>query len=140
VSCFSLLVCVSFISSYSKLSLLAAAYKDREQVLEYSRKLGFLTGQESARMNEAHIDSVMALGLPFACEGEYCFGQQTVTSSVRDNIPTMVNERLTPPPQETYSLHRKLAGSFLLCTKLKANVNVRQLLFEIAGTQIAEKN
>merc|ERR1711916_350335 len=90
-------------------------------------------GKESSRMNEAHIDSVMALGLPFATEGEYCFGQQTVTSSVRDNIPTMVNERLTPPPQETYSLHRKLAGSFLLCTKLKAQVDVRQLLFAIWG-------
>lgn len=39
----------------------------------------------------------------------------------------MLKERLTPPPKEAYSLHRKLSGAFLTCIKLKASVHCRCL-------------
>lgn len=110
--------------------IVAAAENDRAEVLRYSTELGFLTGKESEAMKRAHVDSVLALGMPFQTRGKYDFASQKVTSTVQSNVPTMINERLTPPPPETYSLHRKLAGSFLLCTKLKACVDVRSLLFD----------
>ena len=33
-----------------------------------------------------------------------------------------------PPPQETYSLHRKLSGAFLLCGPLASRIACRLLL------------
>lgn len=45
----------------------------------------------------------------------------------------MLKERLTPPPEETYGLHRKLSGAFLLCAKLNAEVPCQKLFEDIVG-------
>ena len=109
--------------------LLAASRSDRETVQDLSVDLGYLTGHESSTMLNAHIDSVLTLAEPFS-EGSpevYDFRDQTITDRVRGLIPVMVRERLSPPPEETYSLHRKLSGAFLLCARLGSRVRCREL-------------
>lgn len=78
-------------------------------------------------MEEAHVEAVMILGEAFHCKGPFDFAAQDTTRRIHNLIPVMMNHRLTPPPEETYSLHRKMAGSFLLCTKLSAKVDCRAL-------------
>ncbi|KAH3711877.1 hypothetical protein DPMN_071552 [Dreissena polymorpha] len=121
-----------FVDTYIRI-IRAAADNDRQGVLVHSRECGFLTGYETKEMERAHVDSVMILGEAFHCNGPFDFHNQNTTHRIHNLIPVMMNHRLTPPPEETYSLHRKMAGSFLLCTKLKANVDCRALfepLFE----------
>jgi aarF domain-containing kinase len=37
----------------------------------------------------------------------------------------------SPPPEEVYTLHRKLAGAYTLCIKLGAVIPCRDLLEEV---------
>ncbi|KAJ3025002.1 UNVERIFIED_CONTAM: hypothetical protein HDU68_007574 [Siphonaria sp. JEL0065] len=123
----------SFTDTYLKL-LKAASIKDRNASIKYSQDLGFLTGYESEAMLNAHLNSLFLLSSPFSPSQTtpFDFGAQSITSSVRADIPTMLKERLTPPPDESYSLHRSLSGSFLLCAKLGARVDCARLFASIA--------
>jgi aarF domain-containing kinase len=117
-----------FVQPYVNI-LIAASKEDREAIRTLSLELGYLTGDESPAMLSAHTDSVLTLAEPFKLSGPevYDFRDQTITDRVRDLIPVMVRERLAPPPEETYSLHRKLSGAFLLCARLGSRVPCREL-------------
>eukprot|EP00003_Mantamonas_plastica_P027530 TRINITY_DN5936_c0_g1_i3.p2 TRINITY_DN5936_c0_g1~~TRINITY_DN5936_c0_g1_i3.p2 ORF type:complete len:132 (+),score=40.99 TRINITY_DN5936_c0_g1_i3:33-428(+) len=118
----------------------ASAIKDRQACIDASIKLGFLTGDETSAMMKAHSDSAFIIGEPFHTDEPFDFATQDMTHRVRKIIPTMVKYRLTPPPEESYSLHRKLAGAFLLCTKMKAKIPCRQMFFDVFDNYKFEEN
>lgn len=117
-----------FIQLYTGV-LQAASKQDRKACEKLSIDLGYLTGYDSKAMVNAHIDSVMTLAEPFMAFADdvYDFKDQTVTDRVRSFIPIMLRERLAPPPEETYSLHRKMSGAFLLCARLGSRVRCKEL-------------
>jgi aarF domain-containing kinase len=132
-----------FVAQYMSL-LAAAARRDRDALVDYSQRLGYLTGHESRAMLDAHVASILTLSEPFlqSAPEVYDFADQTITERVRDLIPVMVRERLSPPPEETYSLHRKLSGAFLLCARLGSRVRCRELFeraLEKTDLDVAQK-
>jgi aarF domain-containing kinase len=94
-----------FVDKYIRI-IRAAADGDRESILKWSRDLKFLTGYETKAMENAHTDAVLILGEAFATDGEFDFGKQNTTKRINNLVPVMLKHRLTPPPEETYSLHR----------------------------------
>ncbi|EDW62621.1 atypical kinase COQ8B, mitochondrial [Drosophila virilis] len=111
-----------FIRNYRQV-IISAAQNNRDGVLQMSREMGFLTGYETKQMEQAHVDAVMILGEIFRYDGDFDFGKQNTTERLAALVPTMVAHRLCPPPEEIYSIHRKLSGIFLLCARLNVRMN-----------------
>ncbi|XP_010214913.1 PREDICTED: aarF domain-containing protein kinase 4-like, partial [Tinamus guttatus] len=109
----------------------AAADGDRDKVLRKSRDLKFLTGFETKAFEAAHVDAVMILGEAFASPEPFDFGAQSTARRIRALVPAMPRERLVPPPEPSYSLHRKMAGSFLACAQLQARVRCQSLFDDV---------
>ena len=120
----------AFVTDY--LHIIDAAIRgDRDRIVHHSLKLGFLSEKDNTIMIDAHIKATMLLARPFASSVPFDFGSQDVTGSIRSIIPIMLANRSSPPPRETYSLHRKLSGTFLLCTMLKARVDCLPMFNEV---------
>nr|GMC93600.1 protein ABC transporter 1, mitochondrial [Ipomoea batatas] len=119
-----------FVDDYLRM-VLACANSDREAVIEMSKRLGFLTGAESDVMIDTHVQAGFVVGLPFSKMGGYDFRSNNIIQSISNLGATMLRHRLTPPPEEAYSLHRKLLGAFLACIKLGAVVPCRELLLQV---------
>uniref|UniRef100_A0A8C5DT33 Atypical kinase COQ8B, mitochondrial-like n=1 Tax=Gouania willdenowi TaxID=441366 RepID=A0A8C5DT33_GOUWI len=120
----------SFTDDYIQV-VYAASVGDRATVLSKSKELKFLTGFETKAFQEAHVEAVMILGEAFASSEPFNFGTQSTTQRIQSLIPVMLRHRLTPPPEETYSLHRKMAGSFLICSKLNASITCKDMFLDV---------
>uniref|UniRef100_A0A182XHI3 ABC1 atypical kinase-like domain-containing protein n=1 Tax=Anopheles quadriannulatus TaxID=34691 RepID=A0A182XHI3_ANOQN len=120
----------AFMDDYLRV-IIAATKNDRQQILELSRKMGFLTGYETPAMEKAHVDAVLILGEVFSVPGEFEFGRQSTTKKIAALVPVMIAHRLCPPPEEIYSLHRKLSGVFLLCARLNAKIDCKPIFNEV---------
>jgi aarF domain-containing kinase len=130
-----------FVDPYVNI-LIASSKNDKDKIRDLSVQLGYLTGSESPAMRDAHIQSVLTLAEPFQGSGPdiYDFRDQTITDRVRGLIPVMVRERLAPPPEETYSLHRKLSGAFLLCARLGSRVPCKELFGNAVAVWRKDRN
>ena len=83
-------------------------------------------------MEEAHVQAGALVGTPFGTPGLYDFGaHDQLTRRVAAHSATMLRHRLKAPPPEVYSLHRRLAGAFLVNMKLRARVPCQALLEEV---------
>jgi aarF domain-containing kinase len=122
----------AFVDDYLRL-VWAAANGDRETIREVSLRVGFLTGHESKAMLNAHIESGLVVGEPFTGAGgvPFDFKASGITTRVGAHGAVFAEERLTAPPNEVYSLHRKLAGAFLICIRMGAKIHCRDLLEDV---------
>ena len=66
---------------------------------------------------------------PLAYRGIYDFAGSGLVSRARDAaLEVILGKGLRSPPPATMFLHRKLLGTFLICARLRAAINVRSLI------------
>ncbi|KAJ8544415.1 hypothetical protein ON010_g11852 [Phytophthora cinnamomi] len=117
---------------------LASIQSHEKTLVDYSIKMHFLTGDESPAMMRAHVAAGMVVGEPFRSHEPFDFQKSKLTTRLGQHTEVFMHGRLTPPPQEVYSLHRKLAGAFLMCIKLRAVVPCRDVLENVQQLRAQE--
>lgn len=97
--------------------------------MKQSYKMKFLTGDENEQMLRAHKLSGFTVGEPFQDTHEpFDFRESNISTRMGEHTSVFLQHRLTPPPAEIYTLHRKLAGAYMLCIKLGCVINCRDML------------
>lgn len=103
---------------------------DRDALRAAMLEVGFFVAEERADRVEALLDLFLIGCEPFAHRGIYDFAASDVPARAREAGLDLTFGKgfLRPPPPETIFLHRKLGGTYLLCARIGARVNVRALL------------
>lgn len=103
---------------------------DREAMARAALAIGYFDENTLHKHKEAVLDMFEMALEPVTCKDAYDFGITDVGSRLRQAGMALGVDRdfWHVPPIDTLFLHRKLGGLFLLAARLKARVNVRQLV------------
>jgi len=105
--------------------------EDPDGARDYAQKLGYLAEGGSDDYCERVLSVIRLIYEPIRTRGNYDFSKSDLFSRARDvGIEMALGDRrsyVVPPPETSY-LHRKLMGSFLLCTRIQARVDVQALI------------
>jgi predicted unusual protein kinase regulating ubiquinone biosynthesis (AarF/ABC1/UbiB family) len=106
--------------------------EDNFAVRQYAEQIGYMSEDDSIPHAERLLDMIRLVCEPIIHDAVYDFGASDMSARARDAgmelaLKSRRGELRTPPP-ETVFLHRKLVGSYLLCARLGARVNVRRLI------------
>jgi len=108
----------------------AAMSDDRQAVKEAAIAMGYLAADAPAEHADGLVDLILMAGEPLRHHGPYDFAMSDLFGRAQACGQDLVFRRgfKRTPPGETLFLHRKFVGTFLLCTRLRARVNVHSLV------------
>jgi predicted unusual protein kinase regulating ubiquinone biosynthesis (AarF/ABC1/UbiB family) len=102
---------------------------DRRAIREAALEIGYARRDDPEPMIEGVLDFTQLVCEPLAHRGIYDFAGSNLIGRARDlGLRIAFGHGLPPPPPRTMFLHRKLVGTFLLCARLHARINVRSLI------------
>jgi predicted unusual protein kinase regulating ubiquinone biosynthesis (AarF/ABC1/UbiB family) len=106
---------------------------DREAVRRAAVAIGYLRDDDPPERARAAVELMFLVCEPFRKQGVYDFARSTLAARARDAGFDLAFRQgfLRAPPPETVFLHRKLVGTFLLCTRIRARVDVRRILLPL---------
>ncbi len=119
----------SLAESYRALARAAMA-ESRDGVREAALAMGYLAADDTPGHAQGLVDLILMATEPLRHRGPYDFAMSDLFGRAHALGHDLVFRRgfkRTPPP-ETMFLHRKFVGTFLLCTRLRARIDLRALV------------
>jgi predicted unusual protein kinase regulating ubiquinone biosynthesis (AarF/ABC1/UbiB family) len=120
-----------FVSSYRKLAT-AAVRGDREAMAVAAEKVGYSMGDEDSVYRDLVLELLLLALEPLRMDEPYDFAVSTMPARLGElgQSATAHADFWHAPPTDVVYFHRKLAGMFMLAARMKARVNVHQLMQE----------
>jgi len=118
-----------FVERYRRITR-AILDNDRAGVAQQAAEIGYMRSSDSERHQQLVVDLIMMVCEPLRTDGAYDFGGSDLSARAAAAGLNIVfrSREYRNPPASTAVLHRKLGGSFLLCQRLRARVEVRDYL------------
>ncbi|WP_415886624.1 ABC1 kinase family protein [Neptuniibacter sp. QD37_6] len=111
--------------------LMKAARDDDLTAIEtYALALGYLRADEEPSYRQGLCEMIRMVAEPLRQEGWFDFGCSDLSKRVANQaISLRVRQRyMHLPPTDVLFLHRKFAGTYLLCARLRAQVDIASLI------------
>lgn len=107
----------------------ASIANDRLAMESAAQGIGFFQDAISATQKSLVLDIFYMACEPLRFDGEYDFSHNTLASRIKEAgmAMSMQSNEWHSPPADAIFVHRKLAGLYLLASRIGAKVNVKQL-------------
>ncbi|OIP20955.1 MAG: ubiquinol-cytochrome C reductase [Comamonadaceae bacterium CG2_30_60_41] len=108
----------------------AAMAGDRAAMRQAAMAIGYFDEHAQARHQDAVLDMMQMALEPLRHDGDFDFGTTDMVQRLHQAGMALGLDRdfWHIPPVDTLFLHRKLGGLYLLAARLRARINVRQLV------------
>lgn len=119
----------SFTRNYVKLCD-AGLKADAQEMRTAALRIGYIAESDRRVHAEGMLRMILLGCEPIQVRGPYDFGHSDLPLRVAEVAQELVLQHglMRPPPPETLFLHRKLIGMILLCGRLRARVDLRELI------------
>lgn len=119
---------VAFVERYRRVCRAVIA-GDEAGIREAAFDIGYAHPDDPEPMTRGAVEIIQLVCEPISHRGIYDFAASGLIGRARDlGLAVAFKRGLRSPPAETMFLHRKLVGTFLVCARLRARVNVRALI------------
>jgi len=119
----------AFVNNYKKLARAAIA-QDLDKVAAAAERLGYAMGEAGGEYRELVLELFMLALEPLRHDVSYDFARSDMARKMSELGQDVTNYKdfWQAPPTDAVYFHRKLGGMFMLASRLKARVNVYQLM------------
>jgi predicted unusual protein kinase regulating ubiquinone biosynthesis (AarF/ABC1/UbiB family) len=119
----------AFANNYKKMAAAAIA-GDSEKMAAAAQRLGYVMGDANTEYRELVLELLTLAMEPLCQDVAYDFARSDMARKMSAMAEEVSNFRdfWQAPPSDAVFFHRKVGGMFMLASRLKARVNVHQLI------------
>lgn len=102
---------------------------DEDAIRKAAFEIGYARPDDPEPMIRSAVNIIRLVCEPLAHRGPYDFAASGLVGRGRDlSFKELLGPGLRSPPPETMFLHRKLLGTFQICARLRASINVHAMI------------